>query len=218
MGFTRNTTSKKDMVRLVQKGPEGTRYFKITNLEEKHHGFQWIDGLNKLKGEFATEGSCVAGGLYFSSEEHITNFFNYGTWIREVFLLEDDPDFQMVHDGDGDYVRKWRANMVIVGPRYHLDHPTTYEILGIEKPNKQVAEHNKLRAMVKYWEEREKEEPVASAPEEATSADGKVVTGLPTGVVNGIVHLTVIPPQTTAAKKKSKLMVALLSLFGNCAK
>jgi len=43
-------------------------YFKITNAEEKHHKFQYYDGLNTLKDEFNDnpKDSCVASGLYFT--------------------------------------------------------------------------------------------------------------------------------------------------------
>ena len=35
------------------------KFFKITNKEECHNGFQYIDGLNILKEPFAETGSCV---------------------------------------------------------------------------------------------------------------------------------------------------------------
>ena len=55
-------------------------YFKITNAEENHHGFQYADGLNVLIEEFNDDPnqSCCAGGLYFTDIANIFKFLNYG--------------------------------------------------------------------------------------------------------------------------------------------
>ena len=43
-------------------------YFKITNAEENHNGFQYVNGLNVLEEQFNNNPnqSCCAGGLYFT--------------------------------------------------------------------------------------------------------------------------------------------------------
>ena len=53
-------------------------FWKITNEEENHHGFQYQDGLNVDTQEFQESGTCVKGGLYFTDSENIPNFFGYG--------------------------------------------------------------------------------------------------------------------------------------------
>ena len=70
-----------------------TKYYKITNHLEKHHGYQYQDGLNILDKPFEEEGKCVPGGLYFTTIEHIPNFYSYGVYLREIFLPQDDPEF-----------------------------------------------------------------------------------------------------------------------------
>ena len=42
-------------------------YFKITNSEENHYGYQYHDGLNELKEEFNDDpnASCVMGGFLY---------------------------------------------------------------------------------------------------------------------------------------------------------
>jgi len=106
-----------------------SRYFKITNRKEIHHDFPYKDGLNILDKPFETEGSCVEGGLYFTMIEYLHQYYEYGIYIREIFLPETDPDFQMVRDPNGD---KWRANKIILGNRYSLLDPETYNIFGLD--------------------------------------------------------------------------------------
>src|SRR5579875_3340782 len=101
-------------------------YFKITNEEEIHHGFQYVDGLNILTEEFQEEGSCVQGGFYFTDIKNILKFLDYGIYLREVTLPTDDPDFKMVLDPQGD---KWRANKIILGKRYLLSDLETFKFL-----------------------------------------------------------------------------------------
>ncbi len=101
-------------------------HFKITNENECHNGFQYHDGLNILKEKFATQGSCCAGGLYFTDIDNIKDYYSYGCYLREVYLPKDRPDFQMCKDrSEG----KWRANMIILGTRRNLRDPSTQQFL-----------------------------------------------------------------------------------------
>ena len=63
-------------------------YFKVTNKDENHNGFQYIDGLNVIKDKFNDNPghSCCAGGLYFTDIINIFKFLNYGIYLREVTL------------------------------------------------------------------------------------------------------------------------------------
>ena len=90
------------------------KYYKITNRRENHNGYQYQDGLNLLDKRFQVRGTCVAGGLYFTTLEHIHNFYNYGCWLREVEIPE---EAQLVKDSTGD---KWRADMIILKKKYPL--------------------------------------------------------------------------------------------------
>lgn len=93
-------------------------FFKITNKNENHYGYQYVTGLNVLDKPF-DEGSCMEGGLYFSFSdiEHIFEFLHYGVYLREIILPLDDPDFKCVKDLDN----KWRANKIILGKRHELN-------------------------------------------------------------------------------------------------
>ena len=101
------------------------RYFKITNKDENHNGFQYVDGLNILDKPFEKYGSCVPGGLYFTDIEHIFEFLQYGIYLREVILPTDDKDFEMVADEQN----KYRANKIILGKRYDLNDSTSFKYL-----------------------------------------------------------------------------------------
>ena len=101
-------------------------YFKITNAEENHNGFQYVDGLNILKEKFNDDPnqSCCAGGLYFTDAANIIEFISYGIYLREVTLPTNNPDFLMIKDNN-----KWRANMIILGKRYDLFNVNTFKYL-----------------------------------------------------------------------------------------
>lgn len=101
-------------------------YFKITNQEENHYGFQYYDGLNILDKLFNEEGSCVPGGLYFTDNNNICRFLGYGIHLREIHLPLNDPDFKMVLDPG---YNKWRANKIILGKKYFLGDIQTFEYL-----------------------------------------------------------------------------------------
>ena len=46
-------------------------YLKITNKEENHYGLGYHDGLVEDIIPFQPEGSCVPGGIYFTTPEYI---------------------------------------------------------------------------------------------------------------------------------------------------
>ena len=101
-------------------------YYKITNAEENHHGFQYQDGLNILKEKFNDNPNdhCVPGGFYFTDVEHIFEFICYGIYVREITLPLNDPAFKMVADEN-----KYRANMIILGERHELSKLATIKML-----------------------------------------------------------------------------------------
>ena len=88
-------------------------YFKLTNNEECHNGYQYKTGLNGLDKEFEND-SCIRGGFYFTDLKNLDKFYDCGVWLRIVVVPE---DAQMVKDESGD---KWRANKIILGDRYPL--------------------------------------------------------------------------------------------------
>ena len=101
-------------------------YYKITNAEENHHGFQYKDGLNVLIEKFNEnpEDHCCAGGLYFTDAKNIFKFMEYGIYLREITLPVENPDFKMVREKN-----KYRANMIILGKRYELANVETIKML-----------------------------------------------------------------------------------------
>jgi len=118
-------------------------YFKITNSKENHSGFQYYDGLNILEDEFNNNpaASCVPGGLYFSDAENIFEFLDYGSYLREVTLPINDPDFKMVKDENN----KWRANKIILGKRRKLTNVSTFEYLISHGANIHTYDDNAIR-------------------------------------------------------------------------
>jgi len=119
-------------------------YYKITNQDENHHGFQYKNGMNILIEPFVDEGSCIPGGLYFTGIENILHFVRYGVYLREVTLPTNDIDFKMVVDKN-----KWRANKIIFGKKYDLRNINTWKYL--EKNGADINKHVKyvLRWAVK---------------------------------------------------------------------
>ena len=100
-----------------------TKYYKLTNEEEIHHGFQYKDGLNEDHLPFDETGSCCPGGLYFSDTENILQFLDpYKMyWIREV-----TPNLEMmVKDPNHDPI-KWRSKSLDCQPRKSLTDVDTW--------------------------------------------------------------------------------------------
>src|SRR5690349_5275845 len=98
-------------------------YYKITNKDENHNGYQYYDGLNILDKPFEKDGSCVSGGLYFTSIKHIFKYLSYGCYLREIKLPN---DCQWMMDPEGD---KFRADKLIFVNRYELADPKTFQML-----------------------------------------------------------------------------------------
>ena len=119
-------------------------YYKITNAEENHHGFQYQDGLNVLVEEFnENPDPCGAGGFYFTDAEHIFEFLEFGIYLREVTLPIDNPAFKMVKDGI-----KYRTNMIILGKRYDLFTIETMQYIISKGANMHVDDDWPLRNRV----------------------------------------------------------------------
>ena len=103
-------------------------YFKITNSQENHNGFQYVDGLNILTEKFNDDAndSCCAGGFYFTDVTNIFKFIGFGVFLREVKLPTENPQFKIIKDKDHD---KWRSNMIILGKRRDLFTVSVFEYL-----------------------------------------------------------------------------------------
>ena len=129
-GFVKNKFLKNGQKRLYQNS-----YFKITNATETHNGFCYKDGLNILDKEFEEQGSCVPGGLYFTTIDHIKDFYDYGINLRKINLPLEYPWFRMVPDPSGN---KYRANALFFEEKYSLLDPHTYQKFNLE------IEHNKF--------------------------------------------------------------------------
>lgn len=101
-----------------------TKYFKITNVAEKHYDYQYRDGLNIFDGKFNDDPQYDygPGGLYITTLKNIALYYNFGVWLREVILPLDDLDFKMI---EIDHGRKYRVNRLILGQRYYLLDPDT---------------------------------------------------------------------------------------------
>lgn len=103
------------------------RGYKIVRADHTHNGFKYKRGLNIDPVPFATEGSCVPGGLYFFEDlaqlKLNRYFLSYGVWLYEV---EAPEDAQCVPDPDGD---KYRASKLILGKRRDLRRPSTWRWL-----------------------------------------------------------------------------------------
>ncbi len=113
--------------------------FKVTNTEECHKGYQYIDGMNVLPHNemFCDDDtqSCVSGRLYFTNREFLHKFYQYGVWLREITLPVNEEDFQLVSDPSGD---KWGANMLYLGQKYPLYSLDTFKKFNLQVNNKYV--------------------------------------------------------------------------------
>ena len=151
-----------------------SRLFKVTNLDEVHYGFKYVDGLNKDHLPFAETGDCVPGGLYFTDLEHIAHFYSYGVWIREVTLPKDDPAFRIVRFEFGN---KWRANMIHVSGRHLLQRPDTYVRLGIPMMERIMAEARGYKEIVAWHDAKVPDDGPRFVPADVVKANDISVFG-----------------------------------------
>jgi hypothetical protein len=105
-----------------------TTYYKITNIQECHNGYQYHDGLNILPQNFNDNpnASCCPHGFYFTDIKNIFKYVNYGVFVRKITLPTEDSELRVMLDSNGD---KWRANRVIFGERYNLADVFTIQYL-----------------------------------------------------------------------------------------
>lgn len=104
------------------------KYYKITNNNEYHKGYQYVDGINILDKPFQKDGSCVPGGLYFTTSKYILRYISYGNNLREVQLCNDS---EVVIDPSGD---KLRADKIFLGKKYDLSQVDTIKMLIDDDP------------------------------------------------------------------------------------
>ena len=66
-------------------------YYKVMNINENQHGYQYKDGLNILEGEFNENpyDSCGPGGFYFTDYKHLPYYFSMGIFIRKIRIPKD---------------------------------------------------------------------------------------------------------------------------------
>lgn len=124
-------------------------FFKVTNRSENHYNFQYRDGLNILQQQFNNNlnDSCGPGGFYFTTREHIHNFYRYGCNLRVVELPMGSPDFQMLQIP---MENKYRANQIILKEKYPLSDINTYHKFGIKIPTLSHAVKQDYFPVIKY--------------------------------------------------------------------
>lgn len=129
--FSSKPTIRSNIRPQIESGINNT-FFKVTNAQEKHNGYQYHDGLNVLEEKFDSnkESTCGPGGFYFTDRDNIHKYYNYGKNLRLVSLPNNDKQFKMVAVDD-----KFRANKIILGPKYSLNDIKTYVKFGIKKPS-----------------------------------------------------------------------------------
>src|SRR5579872_2831741 len=99
------------------------KFIKLTNIDEKHHGFQFKDGLNSDNRDFYPQGVCLPGGIYFTEEKDAHNWIFYHPvvgpmkYMRKVII----PDNARI------YIESYafKSDKLILGERQEI-HNETY--------------------------------------------------------------------------------------------
>lgn len=111
-------------------------FLMVTNLEEVYHNYQLNDGLNisSIPREENPANSHHGHGFFFTTAEYINNYYAYGCNLRQVILPQDDINFRIVRVGNS-----FCANRIILGEKYSLYDPDTYERFGLHiEDNNQI--------------------------------------------------------------------------------
>ena len=83
-----------------------TKYFKVLADDLIHHGYKYKLGLNIDILPFNAKDSCGPGGLYYTTEENVLLFSEYGSLIAEV-----EPMGQIYEGPEGG---KWKTDQLYV--------------------------------------------------------------------------------------------------------
>ncbi len=108
-------------------------YYKITNENENHHGYQYKDGLNVLEEPFDEILECGKGGLYFTTGEFIHLFHDYWCNLR-IVEIPNNENFKMVA-----FLDKFKANMIILKEKYDLKNLKIEDIEKLLKMDKNLS-------------------------------------------------------------------------------
>jgi hypothetical protein len=84
------------------------QFQKCLNNELKHYTFQYKIGLNEDTIPFNPFNSCTPGGLYFTTNEHINEYLNFGLNVAILELCE-DAEFYIEPNGT-----KFKTNKFII--------------------------------------------------------------------------------------------------------
>ena len=105
-------------------------YFKLTNLNENHHGITFKDELNVDNMPFSSNQECTPGGIYFCQEQDIHKWLLYNEstglimCMRRVTIPE-GAHFQELNDH-----QNFKADRIIMSPRERI--PDHYYIHAIQ--------------------------------------------------------------------------------------
>ena len=113
---------------------------KIIKQDKHQRDFVYKTGLNILNKPFQPEGSCVPGGLYYTTLNKVHNYYHYGTLLVIVKIPD---DAQIVQDPDKTYGKKWRTDKITLCEEYPL-----FDVKTIKKFNLKITPDYIIEACV----------------------------------------------------------------------
>jgi hypothetical protein len=117
-------------------------YFKIFKESDKHHGFQYHDGVN-IDDKFNEKPEC-GNGMFFTTREHVHDFYGYGNYIRRVIPLGN-----IVKVGSD----KFKTNKLELKKKYWLGDLNTYKELNIPMIDMDLSSKYGFISILKWWKE-----------------------------------------------------------------
>ena len=83
--------------------------YRMLNPDMKHYGFQWRVGVNVDPLPWNPKGSCLSGGLYFTTREQLPRYSLHPHGDNFIGRITVDDDEEVWQDGD-----KWKAHRVVL--------------------------------------------------------------------------------------------------------
>lgn len=117
------------------------KFYKLTNKEENHHGFQYVTGLNVDNIPFNPTRECQPGGLYFFAKDQLIYFNMYANsayYIREITLLDDSRIYIENH--------KFKTDKFVLGERTKFELPMEMHMPAVIANMYTIIHINKLYA------------------------------------------------------------------------
>lgn len=127
-----------------KKSSDSLCYFQITS--DLIDSIEWVDPVERgFSFKFSNGESKTT---YFTTAKYVHQYYDDGNCIQEIFLLENEPEFQLISLPDENI---YSANKMVLGKKYPLNNPSTYLTLHIPMMSMDMASKYGYIKILDHW-------------------------------------------------------------------